>query len=424
MFTRKFNAIILLIILLSFNVITSRNLRQSHKYKRVFVIVVDSMGIGPMPDSPKYGDDGVDTLGHIAEKQTSFIIPNLQKMGIGNLKKLKGVPPVEKPLGYQMVMKEQSVGKDTMTGHWEMMGLYITKPFKTFTDTGFPQELLDELSKKTGHKIVGNKSASGTVILDELGEHQMKTGDMIVYTSADSVLQICGHEETFGLQELYRCCEIAREITMKDEWKVGRIIARPYVGPGKGHFTRTSNRHDYALKPYGRTVLDVLKDNSFDVISVGKINDIFDGEGITEAFKSKSSVHGMEQTLEIMDKDFTGICFTNLVDFDALWGHRRNVDGYAREIEKFDVNLGKLLDKLREDDLVIITADHGNDPTYTGSDHTREVVPFLAYSPSMKGNGVLETSESFAVIGATIAENFGVKMPENTIGTSILNKLK
>ena len=210
---------------------------------------------------------------------------------------------------------------------------------------------------------------------------------------------------------------------MKDEWKVGRIIARPYVGPGKGKFKRTSNRHDYALKPYGTTVLNVLKDNNFDVISVGKIKDIFDGEGITEAFKSKSSVHGMEQTLEIMDKDFNGLCFVNLVDFDANWGHRRNVDGYAREIEKFDVNLGKVLEKLKDDDLLIITADHGNDPTYTGSDHTREVVPFLAYSPSMKGNGVLETSENFAVIGATIADNFGVKMPENTIGTSLLDKL-
>ena len=420
---RKSNSLFILI-LICFNLINGRNLRQSHKYKRVFIIVVDSMGIGPMPDSEKYGDIDVDTLGHIAERQKSFIIPNLQKMGIANLKKLKGVEPVKKPLGYQMVMKEQSIGKDTMTGHWEMMGLYITQPFKTFTDTGFPQELLDELAKRTGHKIVGNKSASGTVILDELGEHQMKTGDMIVYTSADSVLQICGHEQTFGLDELYRCCEIAREITMKDEWKVGRIIARPYIGTGKGHFKRTSNRHDYALKPYGRTVLDELKDNNFDVISVGKIRDIFDGEGITEAHKSKSSVHGMEQTLEIMDKDFTGVCFVNLVDFDAVYGHRRDVNGYAREIEKFDVNLGKLLDKLKDDDLVIITADHGNDPTYKGSDHTREVVPFLAYSPSMKGNGILEDSKSFAVIGATIADNFGIKMPENTIGTSVLDKLK
>ncbi len=252
----------------------------------------------------------------------------------------------------------------------------------------------------------------------------MKTGDMIVYTSADSVLQICGHEETFGLDELYRCCEIARELTLKDEWKVGRVIARPYIGDKEHGFTRTSNRHDYALKPYGETALNALKDNNYDVISVGKINDIFEGEGITESHRSKSSVHGMEQTLEIMDKDFKGLCFVNLVDFDALWGHRRNPQGYAQELEKFDVNLGKVLDKLKEDDLLIITADHGNDPTYTGSDHTREYVPFLAYSPSMKGHGTLDTADTFATIGATIADNFEVKMPQNTIGSSILNKLQ
>ncbi|MDO4535975.1 MAG: phosphopentomutase [Clostridium perfringens] len=394
-----------------------------NKYKRVFIVVIDSLGIGEMPDSKEYGDIGVDTLGHIAASQDSFNIPNMQKMGISNLHKIANVEKVESPLGYQMKMKEASVGKDTMTGHWEMMGLHITKPFKTFTETGFPQELLDELSAKTGHKIVGNKSASGTEILDELGEHQMKTGDMIVYTSADSVLQICGHEETFGLDELYRCCEIAREITLKDEWKVGRVIARPYLGNKKGEFKRTSNRHDYALKPYGRTVLNELKDNNFDVISVGKIKDIFDGEGITEGHKSKSSVHGMEQTLEIMDKDFTGLCFVNLVDFDALWGHRRNPEGYAKELEMFDVNLGKVLEKLNQDDLLIVTADHGNDPTYTGTDHTREYVPFLAYSPSMKNHGLIDTSNSFAAIGATIADNFEIKMPEDTIGESVLNKL-
>lgn len=394
------------------------------KYKRVFTIVIDSMGIGSMKDSPEYGDVGVDTLGHIAESVESFNIPNLKKLGLSNLHPIKHVEKEETPLGYQMRMAEASTGKDTMTGHWEMMGLHITKPFQTFTDTGFPKELLDELEKRTGHKIVGNKSASGTVILDELGEHQMETGDMIVYTSADSVLQICGHEETFGLDELYRCCEIARELTLKDEWKVGRVIARPYIGNKKDGFKRTSNRHDYALKPYGRTILNELKDNDYDVISVGKINDIFDGEGITEAHKSKSSVHGMEQTLEIMDKDFTGMCFVNLVDFDALWGHRRNPIGYAEELEKFDVNLGKVLEKLKEDDLLILTADHGNDPTYKGSDHTREYVPFLAYSPSMKGCGQLEDSKSFATIAATVAENFEVKMPEGTIGESVLDKLK
>lgn len=393
------------------------------KYNRIFTIVIDSLGIGEMSDSKEYGDVGVDTLGHISESVDEFKIPNLQKLGLANLHPIKHVEAVEKPLAHFMKMREASVGKDTMTGHWEMMGLKIETPFQTFTDTGFPQELLDELEKRTGHKIVGNKSASGTEILDELGEHQIKTGDMIVYTSADSVLQICGHEETFGLDELYRCCEIARELTLKDEWKVGRVIARPYLGMKKGEFKRTSNRHDYALKPYGATALNALKDSGFASISVGKINDIFDGEGITESNKSKSSVHGMEQTLEIMDKEFKGSCFVNLVDFDALWGHRRNPVGYAEELEKFDVNLGKVLDKLKEDDLLIITADHGNDPTYKGSDHTREHVPFLAYSPSMTESGLMETSDSFAAIGATIAENFGVKMPENTIGESVLSKL-
>ena len=305
-----------------------------------------------------------------------------------------------------------------------MMGLHITTPFQTFTETGFPKELIEELEKRTGHKVIGNKSASGTEILDELAEEEIATGHMIVYTSADSVLQICGNEETFGLEELYRCCEIARELTLRDEWKVGRVIARPYVGRKKGEFKRTSNRHDYALKPYGRTVLNALKDAGYDVISVGKINDIFDGEGITESNKSKSSVHGMDQTIEIAGRDFTGLCFVNLVDFDALWGHRRNVKGYAEELERFDVKLGEFLNVLQEDDLLIITADHGNDPTYTGTDHTREQVPFLAYSKSMEGSGKLADTDTFAVIGATVADNFNIAMPENTIGTSLLGELK
>jgi phosphopentomutase len=394
------------------------------KYKRIFTVVIDSLGAGEMPDAASYGDAGTDTLGHIAANVEEFKIPNLQKLGIANLKDLAGIAPVEKPLAYYGKLREASNGKDTMTGHWEMMGLHITTPFKTFTETGFPKELIDELSKRTGRTIIGNKSASGTEILDELAEEEIATGHMIVYTSADSVLQICGNEESFGLDELYRCCEIAREITMKDEWKVGRVIARPYVGKKKGEFKRTSNRHDYALKPYGRTALNALKDAGLDVISVGKIFDIFDGEGITESNKSKSSVHGMEQTIEIAKRDFEGFCFVNLVDFDALWGHRRDVKGYAQELEKFDVKLGELLGKLKEDDLLIITADHGNDPTHTGTDHTREKVPFLAYSSSMKEAGELEEADTFAIIGATIADNFGVKMPEGTIGHSILDKLK
>ena len=385
---------------------------------------MDSLGIGAMPDAASYGDAGTDTLGHISDRMETLTMPNLQKIGMANLHPLKQVAPAEHPMGYYMTLKEASTGKDTMTGHWEMMGLHITKPFQTFTEHGFPKELIEELEKRTGHKVIGNKSASGTEILDELAEEEIATGHMIVYTSADSVLQICGNEETFGLQELYRCCEIARELTMRDEWKVGRVIARPYVGKKKGEFVRTSNRHDYALKPYGRTALNALKDAGLEVISVGKIFDIFDGEGLTESNKSKSSVHGMEQTIEIAKRDFTGLCFTNLVDFDALWCHRRNVEGYAHEIEKFDVKLGELLPLLRDDDLLIITADHGNDPTHTGTDHTREKVPFLAYSPSMKGSGSLGESDTFAVIGATIADNFGVAMPEGTIGTSLLENLK
>ena len=393
------------------------------KYNRIFTVVVDSLGVGALADASSYGDAGTDTLGHISRNVESFQIPNLQKLGMANLHELKQVAPMKAPLGYYTKLNEASTGKDTMTGHGEMMGLHITKPFQTFTETGFPQELLDELSARTGRIIIGNKSASGTEILDELAEEEIATGHMIVYTSADSVLQICGNEETFGLEELYRCCEIAREITMKDEWKVGRIIARPYVGRKKGEFKRTSNRHDYALKPYGRTALNALKDAGLDVISVGKIYDIFDGEGITEANKSKSSVHGMEQTIEIAKRDFKGLCYVNLVDFDALWGHRRNVAGYAKELEMFDEKLGELLSLLKEDDLLIITADHGNDPTHTGTDHTREKVPFLAYSPSMTGYGKLEETDTFAVIGATIADNFGVEMPEGTIGSSLLEKL-
>ena len=394
------------------------------KYKRIFTIVIDSLGVGALKDADKYGDAGSDTLGHISQKMDEFHIPNLQKLGMANLHPLKQVAPVERPLGYYTKLHEASAGKDTMTGHWELMGLHITTPFQTFSEHGFPKALIDELSRRTGRVIIGNKSASGTAILDELAEEEIATGHMIVYTSADSVLQICGNEETFGLEELYRCCEVAREITMKDEWKVGRVIARPYVGKKKGEFKRTSNRHDYALKPSGKTALDALKEAGYDVISVGKIYDIFDGEGLTESNKSKSSVHGMEQTIEIAKRDFEGLCFVNLVDFDALWGHRRDAAGYAKELEMFDVKLGELMELLREDDLLIITADHGTDPTHTGTDHTREKVPFLVYSKSMEGFGPLPESDTFAAVGATIADNFGVKMPEGTIGSSYLGELK
>ena len=394
------------------------------RFNRVFVIVLDSLGIGPMADSARFDDAGADTLGHISETVEHLDIPNLQRLGLANLKPLKQVKPTEHPEGYFMAMNEASNGKDTMTGHWEMMGIRTDKPFITFTEHGFPKELIDELEKRCGRKIIGNKAASGTEILEELGEQEVNEGKLIVYTSADSVLQICGNEETMGLETLYHYCEIARELTMRDEWRVGRVIARPYVGKKRGEFKRTSNRHDYALKPTGPTALNALKDAGYDVISVGKINDIFVGEGITESNHSDSSVHGMQQTIDIAKRDFKGLCFTNLVDFDALWGHRRNPVGYGEEIEKFDKKLGELLPLLREDDLLILTADHGHDSTYKGTDHTREQVPFIAYSPSDTESGKLDTSDTFAVIGATIADNFGVRMPEGTIGTSILDQIK
>ena len=392
------------------------------RFKRIFTIVLDSCGVGYLPDANKYKDEGADTLGHICDNYPNLAIPTMQKMGIGNLKPLKDVPAVDNPSGYYGKCGEASVGKDTMTGHWEIMGLKISEPFLTFTDTGFPKELIDELEQRTGYKVIGNKSASGTAILDELGERHMQTKEIIVYTSADSVLQIAAHEETFGLDELYRCCEIARDITMKPEWKVGRIIARPFVGPCAGQFVRTSNRHDYALAPFGKTVLDTLKENDFDVIGVGKINDIFNGAGITETYHSDSSDHGMVQTIELAQKDFTGLCFTNLVDFDAKWGHRRNVEGYAKELENFDQRLNELLPYLNDEDLVILTADHGNDPTWSGTDHTREYIPTIYYSKAFTHGGSLLTGKTFANIGATIADNFNVDLPEN--GKSILELLK
>lgn len=394
------------------------------RYRRVFLIVVDSLGVGGAKDAADYGDLGSDTLGHISDCVEQFSIPNLQRLGMANLHPLRQVEPAQRPIGYYGRMNERSRGKDTMTGHWELMGLKTEKPFITFTETGFPPELIEELEKRTGHKVIGNKSASGTEILDELAEEEIATGHMIVYTSADSVLQICGNEETFDLAELYRCCEIARELTMRDEWKVGRVIARPYVGKKRGEFKRTSNRHDYAVPPFGKTVLDALKEKGLDVISVGKINDIFSGCGITEAFHSDSSVHGMEQTIEQAKRDFHGLCFVNLVDFDALWGHRRNPQGYAKELERFDKKLGELLELLGGEDLLLITADHGNDPTYKGTDHTREQVPLLAYSKSMVGFGDLPQTDTFAAVGATIAENFQCGMPEGTIGESILDEIK
>ena len=390
------------------------------KFKRFFCIVMDSVGCGTAPLSYQYGDDGANTIKHISEVMNGIKLPTMEKLGYGNLTEIKGVKPMcEK--GYYGKMDEASKGKDTLTGHWEFMGVLTSKPFKTFTDTGFPKELIDELELKTGHKVIGNCAASGTEIIKELGEEHIKTGAMIVYTSSDSVLQIACHEKYFGLDELYRCCKIAREICMKDEYMLGRIIARPFVGEDAQTFTRTTNRHDYALSPTDVTTLDNLKEKGYDVISVGKISDIFNARGITEGNKIKSNHNGMEITTDIAKRDFNGLCFVNLVDFDALYGHRRDPKGYHQALEEFDTDLNNLFKELKDDDLVIVTADHGNDPTWTGTDHTREYVPLLVYSKSL-GKGDLGTRSTFADIGATIAENFNVDLPH--IGKSFLNELK
>lgn len=392
--------------------------------RRIFVVVIDSLGAGYEENSHLYGDEGANTISHIFEATDGkYKIPNLQSLGLCNITEAKGNPAVEQPEAYYGKLKEKSVGKDTMTGHWEIMGVLTTRPAVTFTDTGFPQDLIDELEASTGHKFIGNKAASGTEIIKELGERQLETKEMIIYTSADSVLQIAAHEELFGIDEIYRTCAIARELcSSKPEWMVGRIIARPFIGTNKDNFERTANRHDYALSPSDETVLDHLKEAGYDVISVGKINDIFNTCGITQAVKSKSSHEGLQQTIEFAKQDFNGICFTNLVDFDAKWGHRRNPDGYARELVDFDENLPDLIANLREDDILFITADHGNDPTWTGSDHTREYIPLLVYSKSFKEPKQLRQGDSFADIGATIAEIFNVQRPE--IGESFKSDLK
>ena len=389
------------------------------KYKRIFTIVLDSAGIGNATDANEYGDLGTNTLKHICESVDEIHLENLEGLGLGELGEFKGIYKLPSHLGTVASLCEISNGKDTMTGHYEMMGLKVEKPFKTFTETGFPKEFIEEFERLTGRKTIGNIAASGTEILDMYGEHQIETGDLIVYTSADSVFQIAGHEKYIGLDNLYHYCEIARELLLKDEWKVGRVIARPFIGEKKGEFKRTANRHDWALEPFGKTVLETLKENHLDVISVGKINDIFCSKGISESHPSKSNEDGMNITIELAKKDFTGLAFVNLVDFDSMYGHRRDPLGYAKALEKFDQQLLKLMYQLKEDDLLIVTADHGNDPTYQGSDHTREKVPFIAYSKQKSSGENLGDLKSFAVIGATIADNFEVELPP--IGHSILD---
>jgi len=391
------------------------------KFKRIHVIVMDSVGIGALPDADKFNDVGTNTLLHISQEKHGLNLPNLGRMGLSNISKLEGVDIATKPLGFYSKMQEASCGKDTMTGHWEMMGLYIDKPFQVFPN-GFPDDLIKQIEDFSGRKIIGNCPASGTEIIAQYGERQMKTGELIVYTSADSVLQIAAHEEIIPLEELYRICQFCRDITREGKYQLGRIIARPYVGTCKEDFTRTSNRHDYALKPFGKTVMNSLQEANLASIAIGKISDIFDGEGVTKAIRTVSNMDGMDKFINILDEDFTGLSFTNLVDFDAKFGHRRDPIGYGDALEEFDARLNEVFAKMHDEDLLLITADHGNDPTYKGTDHTREYVPLLIYSKQLKNYGSLPIRKTFADLGATIADNFSIEMPQH--GQSFLNDLQ
>lgn len=384
-------------------------------FKRIFLIVLDSVGIGEAKDASKFNDEGVNTFGHTIER-TKIELPNFKKLGYYNL--LNDTD--EETISYYTKAEEVSNGKDTLTGHLEMMGVITEKPFKTFLETGFDSELIDQIEKVSGRKVIGNKAASGTAIIEELGEEQMKTGALIVYTSADSVLQIAAHEDIIPLEELYSICKSVRELTLKEEWKVGRIIARPYIGK-PGNFTRTPNRHDYALDPAYKTVLDYLKEGKYSVISIGKISDVFNNCGITFSTKTKDNLDGINVIKETIKEDFTGLCFANLNDYDSKYGHRRNVEGYGMALKEFDDHIEEIISLLEDDDLLIITADHGNDPTFRGTDHTRENIPVVFYSKKFEAPKRLPILKSFADIGATIADNFGVSSPN---GESILNELK
>jgi len=398
---------------------------MQYRFKRVFIIVMDSLGIGAMADAERFGDAGTNTFVHISQRNHGLNIPTLNSLGLRDLDEVLGTTKVAHPQSYVMKLNESSNGKDTMTGHWEMMGILTTKPFKTFTDTGFPPELIRELEEKTGHKVIGNYASSGTEILKELGEQQKRDNSLIVYTSADSVLQIAAHEETTPVKELYRCCEIAREICNRPEYLLGRIIARPFIGADASTFKRTPNRHDLALSPTGTTTMDILKENGFTTSCVGKISDIFNGAGVTETTKTISNVDGMNKTLAIAkDKDFSGLCFVNLVEFDSEYGHRRDPIGYAKAIETFDAQLKELLSVVHDDDLIMVTADHGNDPTHTGTDHTREKVPLLVYNARFQHGKKLDERTSFADIGVTILKNFKLKKTPNHIGQPIEELLK
>lgn len=386
-------------------------------FKRVILIVLDSVGVGELPDAYKFGDEGSNTLGHVTEK-TGVELPNMGKLGLGNIIPLKSVPENPNAIGGYGKMAEKSAGKDTTTGHWEIAGLITEKPFPTYPH-GFPEEIIKEFEKRIGRKVLGNKPASGTEIIKELGEEHVKTGYPIVYTSADSVFQVAAHEDVIPLEELYRICEIAREI-LKGDHALGRVIARPFTGT-PGNFVRTGNRRDFSLKPFEPTILDMLKEAGYEVFAVGKIEDIFAGQGITEKNHTTNNDEGITATIKAMDEIKNGLIFTNLVDFDMLYGHRNDVEGYAKALTHFDNRLPEIMGKLTKEDLLIITADHGCDPTTPSTDHSREYVPLLVYSPSMKHGVNLGVRSTYSDVAATIAEIFKVGPTKH--GTSFLKEL-
>jgi phosphopentomutase len=386
--------------------------------RRVVLIVLDSVGCGAAADAAAYGDEGADTLGNLSRKVGGLTLPYLQKYGIGNLTTILGVPPAARPAGCYGKMQEASAGKDTTTGHWEMAGLRIDQAFTVFPD-GFPEAILGPFREKTGRGVLGNKPASGTVILDELGEEHMRTGDLIVYTSGDSVFQVAAHERVVPIEELYRFCQIARDLL--DQHNVGRVIARPFVGEGKGSFKRTYNRKDFSMLPPEGTVLDAIKARGLPVVGVGKIEDIYAGRGITEGVHTEGNVDGLEKTVELLSRVDEGLIFVNLVDFDMLYGHRNDPAGYYKCLQEFDEFVPKLEAALRPGDLVLLTADHGNDPTSVSTDHTREYVPILGFGPACRAGVDLGVRKTFADVGATLAEAFGVTPPAH--GTSFLGQI-
>jgi len=383
---------------------------------RVVILVMDSVGIGALPDADKFGDLGANTLGNISKESGGIDLPNLVKLGLGNIDNIEGVDRITNPIGSYGRSKEISNGKDTTTGHWEISGLYLKKPFKTYPN-GFPEHVISKFEKLTGKGVLGNKPASGTVIIEELGKEHIDTGKPIVYTSADSVFQIAAHEEVISLGELYKMCEIAREI-LQGEDQVARVIARPFVGE-PGNFMRTSNRRDYSLDPFGKTILDIASESGYDVLAVGKIEDIFNSRGITKSVHTKDNMDGVDKTIEFLNTNTRGIIFTNLVDFDSKYGHRRDVKGYKKALEELDLRIPEILDNLKENDMLIITADHGNDPTYKGTDHTREYVPILIYGKHIKSGVNIGTRETFADIAATVSDI--LKIEKTKVGKSFKN---